>query len=513
MYRATTAIAALVLVAAPAVAATAESKLPFPELARDLRGRCGLGEEDPAGLSLDRLLASGRYVGLDLGTFEIWYPAWELGEKGRAEDFQKAVEAIVELHRAWMDYAYHGTPAEDAGAADLDVLGKWVKSWSGGTLRKLEPEGSPSLYDLLGAKEEVVAAARDLRSLVEHGVKERAWDGGWKEEGIHVTRIVLCPSRRSLLEHAAFAGEIDLEMRPTLWIDEMAQRSSAWCGRTQLVAMENAVFPIDDKDPYRGSSMDFYSKNGMEQSIVERAANSLLRDIYYYLGTHFFEDALATNLVIAVCGENLVGFSWSWGVQRQGASTEGYSRFVPGGNPNGGALPQRLARPGPLQGYVGYISDWAKSAGKDYYLDPLRKSQKDGAKEAAKDKERENRKDKTAHFLIKNEAGGRAVLSAPFFGPDAEGKVLPPNEFLDDYEEFFKAYRSAFFEWIRLHAGKDEDDSRAKFAALIEAQATRDKDAPLHQVVEGVYGQPLSGPDGEGDSLEWRFLSWLAKGK
>jgi hypothetical protein len=28
-----------------------------------------------------------------------------------------------------------------------------------------------------------------------------------------------------------------------------------------------------------------------------------------------------------------------------------------------------------------------------------------------------------------------------------------------------------------------------------------------------VYGVPLSGKNGSTDSLEWRFLEWLAKGK
>jgi hypothetical protein len=48
---------------------------------------------------------------------------------------------------------------------------------------------------------------------------------------------------------------------------------------------------------------------------------------------------------------------------------------------------------------------------------------------------------------------------------------------------------------------------------LIEGQATRDKDAPLHAVVEKVYGLPMSAADGTTDSLEWRFLEWLAKSK
>ena len=36
---------------------------------------------------------------------------------------------------------------------------------------------------------------------------------------------------------------------------------------------------------------------------------------------------------------------------------------------------------------------------------------------------------------------------------------------------------------------------------------------PFEQVVERVYGVPLSATDGGTDSLEWRFLDWLSKRK
>ena len=504
---------AIVAVAASGLTARADTKIPFEQLAKDFRSRVGLETVDPAGTDLEQVLRSGAYVGLDLGTFEVWHPVAELSEKSKAEDFQQILLTVVRLYDVWLDWAYQNQPGLPEAKKDLASIAKWIESWPATSLRNLDPRESPSLYDLLGAKDEIKEASRRLRILEDDGIKARAWDGGWKLDEIHVTRLLFCPTRKCFLEHTAFAGEIDQEQRPNLWIDDMAGRSSSWCGRTQMIALENAVYPLDFGQPFRGSAMDHYDKSGLEQHVVERAAMSLLRDIYYYLGTHFFEDALATNLVIAVCGRNLIGFTWSQEWRQQGASVQAYERFVPGGNPSGGALPQRLARPGPLQMQVTYVSEWNQSKGENYFRDPLRKAQKKGYPKIKGDKDRPSRDDKNAHFLLHNETGGETVVTAPFFGPDSEQKSLPPNAFLDDYEEFFRAYRSAFFEWLRLHGGSDEPDSLLKFSLLIEGQATRDKDAPLHAVVEKVYGLPLSAADGSIDSLEWRFLEWLAKGK
>ena len=58
-----------------AAAPLAETKLPFEEMSRGFRTENGL---DQAGVGVevfDQLLQNGRYVSLDLGTFQLWYPA------------------------------------------------------------------------------------------------------------------------------------------------------------------------------------------------------------------------------------------------------------------------------------------------------------------------------------------------------------------------------------------------------------------------------------------------------
>lgn len=492
-----------------------EAKVPFASMAEDFRSRLGLGEAKDGKEALDLALHSGAYVGLDLGTFEIWYPQEALGDKDRAEELKSLFASLVKLYDVWLDYCGQNAPATAEARKDLAAIGKWIDTWSASALRRVDPEGSPSLYDLLGAKDEIKSAARRLRTYEEQGIKKTAWDGGWNEPTIRVTRVVLCPTRKDFLELAAYAGSVDKDQHAVLWSEQMLERNSAWSDRTQLIALEApGAFPPRPDQPFLASSMNHNDQTGLRQHVVERVATSLLRDIYYYLGVHFFEDALATNMVIAVCGRNMIGFNWSYEWKQQGATTQAYERFVPGGNPAGGSLPQRKARPGPLQVTAAYVSPWNATKGEKFFLDALKDSQKAGGQLAARDKDNPLRKDKTAHFEIKSEEGGKAaVVSAPFFGPAAEGKTLPPDKFLDDYEEFFRAYRSAFFEWIRMHGGSDEADSRRKFSLLIEGQATRKVDDTLSAIVESVYGVPLSAEDGSQDSLEWRFLAWLPKGK
>ena len=49
------------------------------------------------------------------------------------------------------------------------------------------------------------------------------------------------------------------------------------------------------------------------------------------------------------------------------------------------------------------------------------------------------------------------------------------------------------------------------FARLIERARNRHKEDTLSIMVEEVYGLPLSATDREIDSLEWRFLDFVAK--
>ena len=101
-------------------------------------------------------------------------------------------------------------------------------------------------------------------------------------------------------------------------------------------------------------------------------------------------------------------------------------------------------------------------------------------------------------------------MRAPFFGSAAQGKELPPPEFLTDYLEFFRAYKSCFLHWLREKSTPKPDASRAKFAELLRQVAEAGSAAGFEELVSEVYAIPLSAADLSKDSLEQRFLAWLA---
>jgi len=326
---------------------------------------------------------------------------------------------------------------------------------------------------------------------------------------------VFAPTRRDFLQVAAVAGWMSEAARQTYWNDGVIDHTIEWVGWTQIVCMQFTHLPVDPNLPFAGVDMNADDKTGLAQYMAERGAALLLRRAFWHQDAHFYEQALASNLVIAAAGRNnLRAGEWKLETHTSGSSTQPYSRFVPGGNPNGGTLPPNKAGPGVSSGSGTELSLYRSGFGADYFLEPLREGQLSGAKLAAKDKKTRLADDKTAHFALHSSAT-RAdhVVTAPFLGQLAEKQPLPPLDFLDDYEDFFRAYRSGFLYWLQREALPNADEARAKFAELIAVHAQSTDHAPIDASVEKVYGVPISAQDGSSESLEWRYLAWLAKKK
>jgi hypothetical protein len=83
-----------------------------------------------------------------------------------------------------------------------------------------------------------------------------------------------------------------------------------------------------------------------------------------------------------------------------------------------------------------------------------------------------------------------------------------------DYREFFRAYKSGFYYWLQtLGDPKGAEASAQKYSDMLKALSLRAADKPFEDVVKEIYGLPLSDKNGDADTLEWRFLKWLDKGK
>ena len=326
-------------------------------------------------------------------------------------------------------------------------------------------------------------------------------------------QLVFAPSRRDFIELVGYAGLLEPPRQPELWIKNATTWTTFWMGWTLVIGLEYPSWTKDDEFKL-GASMNKYEPTGMVQHVVQQAQNALLWMCYGENDALYLEQALALNMAIEVCGEAnaLEGDS---GHGNTGAHTDPYEKFVPGAPPPGGALPAIPAAP--LDQVK--VNQWRKSLGKDHFAGPLRKGQKDGAKQVAKERpanvDPKLVKDKNAHFLLLgSDEVTHYVVSAPFFGAHAKEKPYPPVLFIIDYREFFRAYRSGFFHWLQTQADPaGAEPSAEKFRTLLKKLATREPDKSFEALVAEVYGVPLSDRNGEVDSLEWRYLGWLAKGK
>jgi len=156
----------------------------------------------------------------------------------------------------------------------------------------------------------------------------------------------------------------------------------------------------------------------------------------------------------------------------------------------------------------------AKTAreGKDHFLGTLHRGQREGAKSAAKEKVARY-KDELAHFLLKSD-NGKCVVSTPFFGVAAALQQYPAQDFLTDYGEFFRAYKSGFHHWLRVAGDPASPEaSAAKFRQLLQRLDDLRDGKTFAQLAEEIYGVPISSASGDVESLEWRFLAYLEKVK
>jgi hypothetical protein len=481
----------------------------YDGLAREFLKESGLDDiarSGPSGHSFDELLDGPAFVRLNVGDLDIRFPRTSIADASKAEDFRDAVGALVRMQKTWS--AWRWPERAEANEPHWNRIERWVKAWSRNSL--VGAAGGRSLVESMSADSDVRAALEAL----EQGVDVREASSS---EGPVVAsgRLLLTMDRKAYLQLLSLGGWLDDQVRAVAWDDRVLGSTIQWIGWTQLVCMEFASLPVDPKSPYAGISLTKGDKNDLLQYAAERGAALQLRRLFHNQQVHFFEQSLAANLVIAAAGKNdLREGDWKLEYKTSGSSTPPYERFVPGGNPAGGTLPPRPAGPGATTGNATNKASYRATKGEDLFLKPLREGQKDGAKLAAKDKKNPLRKDKTAHFAIHGAEGKEATsVSAPFLGDRAEKKALPGDEYLDDYEDFFRAYRSAFFHWLHDEALDDPAESAAKFSTLIAEHAVRDPLTPIDPLFETIYGIPLSATDGETDSLEWRYLAWLAKKK
>ncbi|MFO0981155.1 MAG: hypothetical protein U1E76_05285 [Planctomycetota bacterium] len=470
---------AVVLLAHLLGAKAGDDALPFAKLAQSFREAHGLKDTDVNDAGLQKLLDTD-YASIVIGYFDVRYPAAFLGDPKKTVELVAIAGALIDLEQHWLAWLAADMPAARPLDADAAMVGKWLKGWKTAVLASIahDVQREHDLFKLMSASDEITSAARRLTEFL----TATPAGGAGKPQP-----IVLSPTRGDFIGLAAFVGAIDDEARRFLWVPSLPVWTEFYKKGLEVLAFE---YGSATGDITRGTSMNGRDKNGLLQHACQKACETLLNHCF---GSHALRrdlSGLGTNLVIEVLGENNARGEENAAGRAIGPT----SQFVAGGNANGGQLKRENAD-----------SRFRESKGKDHFLVALRTCQRQGASlaRAAKSTAPEH----TAFALT--EGGGRAkpcLIQAPFLGGAAEKHVIP-DEFTSDYLEFLRAYRSAFSFWLATTGARDgsADPPAALFARFLHALATG---APLDQ----VYDLPLTS-EGGSDSLESRFLQWLAEGK
>ncbi len=447
-------------------------------------------------------------VHVQLGMVNLAYPAWAVGDKQGFENLHALAAAYLELEGRWIDWLGKGDAKCAPLKADVETLKAWVKGWKPAGLAKAESAADKDLFALFGASDAQKTAVQHLVDALCHpdalGLAPR--DGA-------PLSIVFAPTRHDWMELLGYTGLLDATQQTQLWSKDATMWTTFWLGWDFVIALEYPPWDYD-KEFKTGLSMNKFEATGMLEHALQQSMLSWLWKCYGDNDALHLQQGMAMNMAIEVVGQ-CNALEGDGGRGTTGAKTQPYEKFVPGGASQGGVLP-----PMPAGGLDSIKKDpWHEGLGKDHFAKALRNGQKLAQKQMGKEKppglDAEQLKDKDAHFLLVTaDQSKKAVVSAPFFGKAAGEKPYPPLEVIAAYKEFFRAYRSSFAWWLQTQGDKaGAEPSAAKWKQLMRALAARAEGKTFEDVVQEVYGLPLSAKNGTSDSLEWRFLDWLGKGK
>ncbi|MFT6362027.1 MAG: hypothetical protein ACJAZ8_000424 [Planctomycetota bacterium] len=436
-----------------------------------------------------RQVIDGAYAHVTIGMFEVYHPIPDLDNSGVARTFQGVCRQLITMQQTWLDNLQPESGRLKDVEADLKTMDKWVKSWSLGRLADLDLESPHDLLDAFKAKDKYRAASLRLTDSFLRGESlglERPLDQ------FETSPLILCPTRREFVRLVCYAGLLYETERSKYWADNLHEWIEGRIMNMRALALEYVDVSLQVGDIYGGQAMNVRHTDELEQHVIQRAFLSMMQS---YFGNQF-DPALAVGFAINF---NVDVFGLDHGRLEgdpRGNSTPPREVFIPGGNPDGGYLPPLSAE-----------SPYRELEGEFRYVGKL------SATQVAGNTADQNQQARLQSFLIHADTGsGKHVVMSPFLGTSALKAPVPPTEFLGDYQEFFRAYRTVFMHWLRTEAGSSKKDSAKKFAQLLCAlgASTGEGDPNLEALIPTIYdGLVLSNVEQNKDCLEGRFLRWL----
>jgi hypothetical protein len=457
----------------------------YTELATRYRSSHGLD-----GLPTDETAVQGAldkgFASLGVGLFDVHYPWSALSDPKRVDEFKQLVLGLVDLQVHWVAWLADKDPPPNGPqpTPDFDVVRKWVNSWKPEAIRKaIGAEGSPKDFaKLAGATKPVLDAIQSSSDSIRTGSVV-----GLELKGKPV-ELVLAAGRAEFVGFTAFVGSLQDEWKKMLWTGILPQRNEFHLNELVCLALENAAANGGDV----GTTMNDREKTGLLEHVTQYAADRLVK---HYCGSALdagIATGAAIDLVIELYGENNARVFGAG----EGRSTPARFKFVRGGRSEGGKLAK-----------ISADCRWRQEKGKDYFTKPLRLSQPEGEKLAITDKS--EAPGPTAHFELdcKEEPGEHDYVTAPFLLNNAATKDVS-QPFFADYQEFLRAYRSAFVRFLMTDAKPKDADVKRPWAKLLKS-CVADPKKPFEERAAAIFGTPLTAGDPSSKALEWQFLEWL----
>lgn len=483
----TIAIAAALAALSFAAGAPPAPVLDFEALAKNSLEAFGRPDAKPADVTVQGLVEE-KFAWVRIGALRVYCPTPELRETEHAKDFKRSATAVLQAQRKWVEWLISKDRLKKAAPPlkEFETLEAWIGQWSLQGLDKVDKAESRDLLVVLAAPEDVVKASEKVATYCTAGHAL----GIDSSEAIPAN-LVLVPSRKSFVELVALVGWLRPELKDIFWAQNLASWTEALVDDWRLICLKYAAFggPMDEYE--REMRMDEREKTGMEQFVAERSFFALQYQAFGDRVPPVLGSGMAMSLVIDLYGEDNTR---SEGDLR-GRSKPPREVFVPGGQSEGGQLPPNNAD-----------SHWRDKKGSDHFIEQLKESQQNGYSEL-KDRKKKNH----VFRILGQEEMGTTVVEAPFLGLVTRNKALPADKFLGDYLEFFRAYKVGFLHWLRTASDKDKKALDKRFADLLCGIQTMAGPDDFDALAEKIYGVPLSSEDHEADTLENRFLAWLAK--
>ena len=141
--------------------------IPFADFGKSMLAHYGKNPK-PEDVPMEALREK-QFVHGALGVFDIAYPAWELGDKVRVDDFKAVATVLVQIQSHWIDWCAKSDAASTAAKNDAKTVIEWIKSWKPASFAKALSSPERDLFALVGATD----AQKDAANMRSQQIKDQ----------------------------------------------------------------------------------------------------------------------------------------------------------------------------------------------------------------------------------------------------------------------------------------------------------------------------------------------------